>query len=234
MRTKADHTVLGIGGRRILVQGLDEDWLLQTVFVALDGTTPVAVPPPALGKQWLRVTSLRLSAAGTNGINVGVITVQLPSGGTEIMNILERAGHSIFALTTIPADFIGFIKTWQLVAMPKGGIEPGGTGPLPQFVGALMLRDNDPAAHDGEGYFPLAGDKPPFYTADVSAGEIREVIVPFLLPPKTDVELRLLNVDVNNAAVTGNFQIVARRLTPDEQNGSDILTRWIRESRMFL
>ncbi len=231
----ATDTELGTGGRRMLVQGLDEDWALQTIYFALDGLTPVVVPDPAPGKQWLRITSLRLTAAGTNGVNAGTITVQIPGDPPQLrmMNIMPRAGHSIFAMTTLPTDFVGFIKTWQLVAMPEGGIEPGGTGQIPQFVGALMLRDNDPAAHNGEGFVPAAGDKPPFYTADISAGEVREVIVPILLPPKTDIELRLLNVDLNNAAIAGNFQLVARRLTAEEQNGSEVLARWIKESRMF-
>lgn len=233
----ATDTELGTGGRRCLLQGLDEDWNLHTVYFALNGLTPVVVPNPTTGKQWLRVISFMITAAGSNGINAGVITARIP-GGTpiEMMNILIRAGHSIFALTTIPADFIGFIKTWQLVAMPEGGIEGGGTGQVPQFVGGLMLRNNDPDFNGNTvAYDPGAGDLPPFYTADVSAGELREVIVPLLLPPTTDVELRLFNVDLNNAAIAGNFQIVARRLTEDEQNGngSEAFRRWLREWRMF-
>lgn len=227
-----DDAAAGIGGRRMLVQGLDEDWLLREVFLSLNGTTAVVVPPPVTGKKWLRVLSLRVTACGSNGINVGTITVQIPGGAPPIRmsNIMPRAGHSIMALFTVPADFVGFIKTWQLVAMPEGGIEGGGTGQVPQFVGALMLRNNDPD------YFidPEAGDLPPFYTADISAGERRDVIVPFLLPPQTDIELRLLNVDLNNAAVAGNFQLVARRLTPEELNGSEQLRQWINDSRMFL
>ncbi len=227
----ADDDEIGIGGRRMLVQGLDEDWFLREVFLTLDGATEVVVPDPAPGKQWLRVLALRITVCGSNGINVGTITAQIPGGVPPIRmaNIMPRAGHDIMALTTIPADFVGFIKKWQLVAMPEGGIEGGGTGQVPQFVGALMLRDNDPD------YFidPEAGDQPPFYTADVSAGEERDVIVPALLPPKTDVELRLLNVDLNNAAIAGNFQLVARRLTEEEQNGTARLKEWIRQSRVF-
>lgn len=226
----AEDNRTGQGLRRLRIQGLDENWHLQEHDVDMNGTTAVAVPG-----SWIRI--LRLVAVivgqGTGNVNIGTVSVQQVTGGapgTIMMNIVPLAASSLFCTFTVPDDFIGFMKTWKGDPFPKGGVEPGGTGQEPLISCALLVRDNSP---DWEGITPQPGDIPPFYTPDVSSGAERQAVVPFLLPPRTDIEIRLLNVDINNAAVGGIFQCVLRRLTEEEQNGSEAFRRWIRHFHMF-
>jgi len=104
----ADDTSAGTGVRTILIQGLDENWDAQSVFVTMNGVTPVA----ATG-SWMRVNTTVAFAAGSGGRNAGTIATRVASAGDtlSLIPVVHGRGLSISqdAVYTVPADHLFYI-----------------------------------------------------------------------------------------------------------------------------
>ena len=111
--SSADDTLAGTGARRIRVQGLDANYLLQELEVDMNGTTPVAVPG-----TWTRVFRLRIVsgysgtyATASTGSHAGTITVRGAGAGATwgtiplLSNLGDfPAGASLIGAYSIPAN----------------------------------------------------------------------------------------------------------------------------------
>ena len=103
----ADDTANGAGARTVSIIGLDHLYSEIAQTVALNGTTPVALP-----RQMLRVNSVVVMSTGSSGVNAGDLTLRDAGAGTTRSGI--TAGYSISrnAIYTVPAG-----HTLQITSM---------------------------------------------------------------------------------------------------------------------
>jgi len=98
-----DTSPTGDGARSIVITGINADRLSQTEVVSLNGTSPVVT-----AATWLGINRAAVSLAGSDGQNVGKITIEdtlgnpqatIPSGlGTSQQPIFfTQAGHTALA-----------------------------------------------------------------------------------------------------------------------------------------
>jgi len=101
LSTDANDTLLGTGARTVAVFSLDDDFLEQTTFGALDGTTPVT-----LGNTHRRSRDMVVGTAGSDpsNTNIGDIIVRVSGGGTERMRIPAGVGDCKSLIFTVPAN----------------------------------------------------------------------------------------------------------------------------------
>ena len=91
------------GARTAEVQGLDENYVLQTETVTLNGTDAVT-----LTKTWIRVFRVKVLTAGSGRKNAGII--QVKSGSTVVAQIAVGKNQTLMALFTVPANSVGYIE----------------------------------------------------------------------------------------------------------------------------
>ena len=105
----SSDTAAGTGAQEVFLFLLDSigDPVLKTV--ALNGTTPVAVPDG----PYLRLNKAQCGAVGSQGVNDGDIDIRVAGGGTIIGRIPEGSGVSQEAIATIPNKFAGEISSWN-------------------------------------------------------------------------------------------------------------------------
>lgn len=170
------------GGRLTELTGLDENWLEKKVEIFLNGTTPVALPG-----QWRRFHRARVLEAGSNGSNVGTITIREESTLVTYGEILPDQGSTEMAIFTIPADKEGYF-----LEVRSGVVRSSGA---PLATVSLFIRDNRilrPA-------WALA--------SEFSAGSTSAPAIPRYLPPLTDIDARVSFVSDNNVSVTFEFDL---------------------------
>ena len=108
----AADTSAGTGARTVTVQGLDENYVFQSVDVALNGTTEVQVGD---ANGWLRVFRAFVLTAGSAGTAAGTILIQTTGGGTIYAN-LSNGNQTQMALYTVPAGRSLFLDDLNFTA----------------------------------------------------------------------------------------------------------------------
>ena len=108
----AADTSAGTGARTVTVQGLDENYVFQSVDVALYGTTEVQVGD---ANGWLRVFRAFVLTAGSAGTAAGTLHVQTTGGGTVYAN-LSNGNQTQMALYTVPAGKTLFLDDINFTA----------------------------------------------------------------------------------------------------------------------
>lgn len=101
--SSASDSGAGTGARTVLVNGLDAKYRAVSETVTLNGTTPVV-----LSHTYLRVNMTRVVSVGSEGENVGVISVLSPAA-QNLAEIPARYGRSQCGVYTIPANFTGWL-----------------------------------------------------------------------------------------------------------------------------
>lgn len=107
----ADDAAAGVGTRTIRVEGLDENWLEQSVDATLDGITPVA-----LTGSWIRVNGAYQLSSGSAGINSGTVSVRITAAGSELARLEPLTGQTLQAIYAVPANKSLFVRRWFCVA----------------------------------------------------------------------------------------------------------------------
>jgi len=96
----------GTGALTVEVQGLDDDFALQTVEATLNGDSAVALT----GTTWRRVFRVKVLTAGSGGKNVGAITVRVASAGAVQAVITAGRNQTLMAVYTVPAGKVGYLE----------------------------------------------------------------------------------------------------------------------------
>jgi len=124
----ADVTSTGTGARNVVVYGIDENRVAQTVVVQMNGTTPVVTT-----ETWLGVNRIAVGLSGSGYVNAGTITAtattdatiqgQVPAGvGTSQQCIFfTQAGHQALA-TWLTSDVARFGSGNEPVVTLKGWV----------------------------------------------------------------------------------------------------------------
>jgi len=90
-----DDNSAGVGGRSILVQGLNSTWQEQEVEVFLDGTTPVILPINFTRVYRAYVTSSGTYASQTSASHEGTITIEEVGTGDDWAIINVDSGFAL-------------------------------------------------------------------------------------------------------------------------------------------
>ena len=112
-----DDTSAGTGTRTVLVASLDSLFVEQTQVVTMNGTTAVT-----LTGTHIRPRLIQSLTAGSNGTNVGDITLQVSGAGAVRNIMLTDEGISNDGHFTVPANKIAYIlQTFTLFGKDDSG-----------------------------------------------------------------------------------------------------------------
>lgn len=177
----------GTGARTITIQGLDVNYNAIEETLTVEGPVGTA--------QFLRIFRAFVASAGSEGTNDGTVSVTTGAGGSGTLlttiGIIGSGqtfglGQSHMAMYTIPAGFTGYLTNWN-----------AGVGTYNDTVTATL-------------YTRETGNGLVFRTRDVMdvPGGLHQRIysVPFLLPEKTDIEIRALAS--TGSKISSTFDII--------------------------
>jgi hypothetical protein len=174
-----DDATAGTGARTIEVQGLDENYALQTETINVDDSASTTT--------FIRVFRAIVKTVGSGGQAAGVISIRSASGGggtllAQIGRVGTGGGASLgqtfMALYTIPAGKTGYLTQWTV----------GAGGQNADTTALLLAR-------------PFDGDTA-FNSKDIviSAGNqfSKDYKIPLMFTEKTDIEVRAFSSSSGN------------------------------------
>lgn len=178
--TSASDSAAGTGMRTIQIDALDINYAPISFTVTLNGLTPVAFP-----QNIFRLNRAIIATAGSNGTNVGDITIRNTGGGTTRDIIYAGYGVARSSAYTVPAG-----KTLLLTSLVMSINRPS---TVRDCTLALMVRNSS-------GAFYLANevsvDGNPFY---------RELSPAAPVPATTDIVFRCPFVSQTNTNISAGF-----------------------------
>lgn len=106
--SSANDTAAGTGMRTIVVQALTTNYVVVTLTITLNGTTPVPFP-----QQIYRINRVINGTSGSLGVNAGDITIRDAGGGT--VRDLMPAGYGVAKSSayTVPAGYTLLIASYS-------------------------------------------------------------------------------------------------------------------------
>lgn len=177
----AADTSAGTGARTVTVQGLDENYVFQSVDVSLNGTTEVQVGD---ANGWLRVFRAFVLTAGSAGTAAGTIHVQTTGGGTVYAN-LSNGNQTQMAVYTVPAGKTLFLDDIN-------------------FTASISLANNyAQVSFSVREFGGVFRDR--FINVLQSSNLISKFEYPLQFPEKTDMECRAFTSNTNNL-IGASFQ----------------------------
>lgn len=161
----------GAGGTGILtlnVHGLDGNWNEITETVTMNGVTQVTTTA-----SFIRVYRAYGVTCGTSLTNVGVINVTNNAGTTQLLTIPAGDGQTLMTIWTVPAGKVAYLTQGTFSTNSNKGARV-----------SLFTRLND-----GGTVYPWQIK----YRAFIFSGnEVFPFVIPFKIPEKTDIEVRVL------------------------------------------
>ncbi len=113
----ASDAAAGTGARTVLIDGLDAEGNVQTAIATLNGVTPVAVPT----LTWSAVNFITVIAAGSGGVNAGLLTVRVAGAGAVQGSVLAGVGIQRAMKYTVPTGYQLIIDNFYVNANNPGG-----------------------------------------------------------------------------------------------------------------
>ena len=195
--SSANDTSAGTGARSVEIQGLDASFVSQTVTVATNGTSAVAVTG-----TWTRVFRVMVKDSGTYatqaaGSHAGTITLRNSGAGVTWATIVLTAssfaaGQTEIGAYTVPAGYTGYLLSKHV------SIE---STKIPNILWFRRENADDVAApYDSMRLFERHNGS----TAEITYQPPAPTIV---LPAKTDIGA-MGYVATGSAAVSIEFQIL--------------------------
>ena len=93
-----DTNSAGTGARKVLISGLDTDYVEQTETINLNGTSVVTTSRT----DWFRIRSVTVIDSGSSQVNEGNITIRVSSGGATRSLIIAAKGVTFNGFFTVP------------------------------------------------------------------------------------------------------------------------------------
>ena len=175
--SSGDDATAGTGARTVEVQGLDENYELQTETINVDDSASTTT--------FIRVFRAIVKTVGSGGQAAGVISIRSASGGggtllAQIGRVGTGGGASLgqtfMALYTIPAGKTGYLTQWTVGA---GGQNADTT--------ALLLARPTGGAFNSKDIVISAGNQ---FSKDYK--------IPLMFTEKTDIEVRAFSSSSGN------------------------------------
>lgn len=166
--TSANDTLTGTGARTIVVEGLDENWDECQCQVDLDGQTPVQLP----GGPHIRVYRAYTETAGSGGYNDGDIYIgygTFTNGVPDVVlaKITIGTNQTLMAMYSVPLGHTAFL--YEYFVTSGKGREVQIDSMVRRFGGVFRLSRRVGLLNYG------------FHFNNT---------IPFVLPEKTDLEVR--------------------------------------------
>lgn len=160
------------------IQGLDENYELLTEEVQMNGTTTVTTT-----NTFIRVYRMIYNHTA---VNVGTVTARVTSGaGTVVAQIDPDYAQTLMCIYTVPAGYTAYL-----------------------LAGDASLNK----AEDGNIRFyqrPFGRSFKIAHMAEIYENWYRyDFPIPLPLPEKTDLDVRIAEVETNNTRCTANFDLV--------------------------
>jgi len=162
----------------LTIEGLDSNYNLLTEVITLTGTTAVTT-----NNDFIRV--FRMSYDGSSE-NAGDITAHVTNAtGTVVAQVDEGLAQTLMTLYTIPAGYTGYLLQFDISVQKNKDAQV-----------KLLAREPNGAFRVKQ-------------VAEVhEASKTYAFPVPLLFPEKTDLEVRVHDVESNNTRVTSNFDLL--------------------------
>ena len=125
--TDAADDLAGTGAQKITIEGLNENWLPQSLEIDMDGTVASTD-----ATTFRRVYRAYISQAGSSEVNAGDISISI--GGSVAAKISAGQGQTLMAIYTVPAGFTGYITQWSFSS--------GASASNKYLDGRLVVRKN--------------------------------------------------------------------------------------------
>jgi hypothetical protein len=184
--TDENDAASGTGARTVTVTGLDENWLIQSETLTLNGVTPVT---GSLLFRRVHTASVQTSGSTNTAYNIGTITVSHSTTTANVfLTIQPGRNQSNAAVYTVPDGKIG-IKLNLRVEVDRGNAST--------ISGFVYVREF--------GKSPRL--RRPF-TASSTSNYYEEPYGGLTYPAKTDIGIVVTACSANNTAVNASFDII--------------------------
>lgn len=173
------------GARSITVQGIgSSEGSTQSETVLLNGQSQVNLLLP-----YYRINRMKIETAGTNGTNVGTITVRTQGGGTTHCNIVADEGQTLIGHWTVPVGKCARVrKVWAQFPLATN-----------QSNAQLRLRFRSGNAVTTKHTFSLNTTLQSYHFEWPIGGPEAAAL--------TDIYLEVLSVASNNTKIQGGFDV---------------------------
>jgi hypothetical protein len=186
--SSGSDSAAGTGARTVEVQGLDSTYAVVTETLTVGGAAGTV--------EFLRVFRARVITAGTNGVNVGTVSVTSDDTSTVLAQIgvdgtgsnAAGRGQTFMALYTIPAGKTGYLTQWTV-----------GSGKQNTDAVAFILS-RDATVTDA------AFNSKDIITVSATTYS-KNYTIPLQFTEKTDIEVRAYS-GTNNSLVSSTFNLV--------------------------
>lgn len=171
--------------QEIVIEGLDENFNLQSWSGNLNGTSFVQVPMPF---KWTRV--FRAYNNGSTDLEGDVEISQVGVPSNIYAKILDGNNQTLMSIYTIPADCTGYLTKYQTTAHnSQSSSEIGYTIHMKTREFGKVFRVKS------------------ITSAGTSHEVTKEFTFPNALPPKTDIIFNAVSANGNNGSVDVEFNI---------------------------
>ena len=170
-----------LDGDTVEIQGLDENYEIQTETVTISGSSATTANP------YKRIYRARYQNGGGFDVNSTARILIQTSTNVTVAKIIENQGQTLMAIYTVPAGFTGYLMRLDVTAQETA------TGEF-----KLMVREG------GTGSFAIR------HVAEVTGvgGAYQlEYPIPQSFPEKTDIDARM-HTFANNGRYTCTFDIL--------------------------
>jgi hypothetical protein len=186
--TSGSDSAAGTGARTVEVQGLNSSYEVVTETLTVGGAGG--------STEFLRVFRAVVITAGTDGVNIGTVSVTSNSTATVLAKIgvdgtgsnAAGRGQTFMALYTIPAGKTGYLTQWTV----------GSGKQNTDAVAFILSRDSTmtDAAFNSKDIITVSAT-----TFD------KNYTIPLQFTEKTDIEVRAYST-TNNSLVSSSFNLI--------------------------
>lgn len=171
----AGDTAAGSGARSVIVIGLDSNWEeVSEVIVTAGASASSATTTSFIRVYRAYVVDVGLYATATNtaGFNLGDITIENSSGGTDLITIAAGRGQSEYSGYTVPADHTAYlVRMWATPDSSKA------------VTVTMYQRENADDASSA----PYTGKRLVLEFQSITGSVSRDLISYIQFPAKTDI-----------------------------------------------
>lgn len=186
--TSADDSAAGIGGRLVMLRGLDANFDEVTEMVATAG---LGVATSV--NSYVRLNDARVLSVGTyHGSNLGTITITQQTSGDEMAIIPAGDGVKNGFRYTIPnGKTAHLLQTTVAISRGSGSISNGASYKFRSYINADDVTG------------PAYGSRNTQVVVDGIRGQIQyDTVYTSVIPSKTDIWVEVFKVSQNNTAVS--------------------------------
>jgi len=175
----------------ISIQGLDENWNMITQTATLNGQTKVTLTTPLI-RVFRMANSDDTNLAGTMYCYVdGAITAGVPDTDADVRAVIINGNNqTLMCIFTIPAGYTGMFLGGYVATTKSSGNSATFAWKARGFGGVFQVKSKIGVVGTG------------------SSAWTYHYGVPVVLPEKTDIKITCEEVEANNTAVSGGFDMV--------------------------